>query len=278
MKIRTKLLLSYLIITTLVITAGATITYNSLKMAELQSNAKQQEDINNNAYAYQRGLDQKQFGTLMYSADQVNEGVKVMVASAEIQSQTQSYLTSALAFNPDLLAKFNDVVAIDNNQINPGITQISQIYSSNLNSTEKYPQIWDQMTIIMNATIAADQQLAQVRNATQTNVENAVTESQNYANLSIVMAVAFIAILVVASVTLSIVIGKRITVPLKNLANVAQKVSQGDLDQRYYLKQNIDLKKGDEIDELTDAFKKMINAFRMQEALLKDEGKDTNDA
>jgi nitrogen fixation/metabolism regulation signal transduction histidine kinase len=127
----------------------------------------------------------------------------------------------------------------------------------------------------MSATDAADLKLAELRTTTQQNVQNAVNESQNYANLSTGITIAFIAALIIASIAMSMLIGNRITVPLKNLANVAQKVTEGDLDQRHYLKQNIDLKKGDEIDELTDAFKKMINAFRMQEALLKeDEGKD----
>jgi len=250
-----------------------------MKMTQLQSNAKLQEDINSNAYAYQQGLDQKQFGTLMYSADQVDSGVRIIVGGADLQVPAQTFLTNSLASNPALLAQFNEVVAIDNNQINPGIRDVSQLYTSNLNSSDKYPLIWSQLSLIMNATDQADQKLAALRTATQANVQNAVTESQNYANLSIIMAVAFIAVLIVASVALSILIGNRITVPLKNLVNVAQKVTQGDLDQRYYLKKNIDVKNGDEIDELTDSFKKMINAFRMQESLLKeDEGKDNRDA
>jgi nitrogen fixation/metabolism regulation signal transduction histidine kinase len=274
-KIKKKLLLSYLIITALVVAAGATITYNSIKMAELQNNVKLQQDINSNAFAYQRGIDQKQFGTLMYSADQVDSGIRIIVDSADIMNQTQTYLTANLASNPDLFAKFNEVVSIDTNQINPGIGEIQQIYSGDLNSSVKYTQIWDKLLTIMGATDTADLKLAEVRTATQSNVQNAVNESQNYANLSLIITVAFIALLVVASVVMSMVIGNRITIPLKNLANIAQKVTEGDLDQRYYLKQNIDLKKGDEIDELTDAFKKMINAFRMQETLLKgDEGKD----
>jgi nitrogen fixation/metabolism regulation signal transduction histidine kinase len=90
------------------------------------------------------------------------------------------------------------------------------------------------------------------------------------------VAVAFTAAIAAVSVALSMVMGKQIATPLKKLANVAHKVSQGDLDQRYYLKQNTDSKHGDEIDELVEAFKKMINSFRVQEALLKeDEGKDT---
>lgn len=275
MKIKQKLLLSYLLITALVVAAGATITYNSLKMAELQTSTKLQQDINSNAFAYQRGIDQKQFGTLMYSADQVDSGVRVIVESATIMDQSQTFLAANLGSNPDLLAKFNEVVEIDNNQINPGIAEIEQIYTSDLNSSEKYTQIWDKLMIIMNATDTADLKLAEVRAITQSSVQNAVNESQNYANLSLIIAVIFIALLIIASVTMSMVIGNRITIPLKNLANIAQKVSDGDLDQRYYLKQNIDLKKGDEIDELTDAFKKMVNGFRVQEALLKgDEGAD----
>jgi nitrogen fixation/metabolism regulation signal transduction histidine kinase len=274
-KIRQKLLLSYLLIIALVIAAGATIIYNSFRMTELQTNAKLQEDINNNAYDYQRGIDQKQFGTLMYSADQVDAGVRIIVDSAQLQAEAQTYLTNNLASNPELLAKFNEVVAIDTTQINTGIGNIQQKYISDLNSSDKYVQIWDELLTIMTATDTADSKLAELRSATQLNVQNAVSESQNYANLSTGIAVAFIAVLIVSSMAMSMVIGNRITVPLKNLSNVAQKVSEGDLDQRHYLKQKVDLKKGDEIDELTDAFKKMINAFRMQEALLKeDEGKD----
>jgi HAMP domain-containing protein len=65
--------------------------------------------------------------------------------------------------------------------------------------------------------------------------------------------------------------GNRITNPLKKLADIAHKVSLGDLNQRHYLKQNIDIKTGDEIDELVNAFRRMINAFRMTEALSKEE-------
>ena len=275
MKIKQKLLLSYLIIIALFIAAGATITYNAIRMNQLQNNVKQQETINDNAYNYQQGLDRKQFGTLMYSADQEQEGSNIVVASADEETQSQDYLATALTSNLNLLAQFDGVLAIDKNTINPAISQIVTLYNGNLNSSAKYVQIWDQMTNVMNATATADTQLAAIRSNTQTNVQNAVNTSQNYTNFSIAVAVVFIGAITATSVALSIVMGNRITNPLKNLANIAQKVSQGDLDQRYYLKQNSDPKNGDEIDELVDAFKKMINAYRMQEALLKeDEGKD----
>ena len=83
MKIRRKLLLSYLIIISLFVAAGATITYNTMKMAELQNNVEQQVEINNNAYAFQQGLDQKQFGTLMYGSDNTVEGERIIVNSED---------------------------------------------------------------------------------------------------------------------------------------------------------------------------------------------------
>lgn len=109
------------------------------------------------------------------------------------------------------------------------------------------------------------------------NVESATQDAQNYANFSLAIAVAFIAAISAVSVAMAVVMGNRITKPLKKLADIAHKVSLGDLNQRYYLKQNADEKTGDEIDELVSAFRRMINAFRMTEALSKegDESKGT---
>ena len=267
MKIRRKLLVSYLLIVALFVAAGVTITYNTMKMAELQSDVKQQVKINNNAYAFQQGLDQKQFGTLMYGADNTAEGERIIVESADTMVPAGSYLLNALANNPELLAKFNEVVQIDNEQINPAISKVYAIYISN--DTNKYEKIWAQLTILMNGVTQADIKLASVRTATLANVESATLEAQSYASLSLITAVVFLAIISAVSVVLSVVMGNRITNPLKKLAEIAQKVSLGDLNQRYYLKQNIDIKTGDEIDELVNAFRRMINAFRMTEALSK---------
>ena len=274
MKIRRKLLLSYLLIVGLFIAAGATITYNTMKMAELQNTVKQQVEINNNFYAYQQGLDQKQFGTLMYSSDNTIEGERIIVASADTMEPAESYLLTALANNPELSAKFNEVVDIDRNTINNAISQVYSIYISN--DAKKYENIWSQLTILMNAVTQADLKLSDVRSATLANVQSATAEAQNYSNMSLIIAVAFLVIISVVSVALSVVMGNRITNPLKKLADIAHKVSLGDLNQRYYLKQNIDIKTGDEIDELVDAFRRMINAFRMTEALNKDAETEEN--
>ena len=119
----------------------------------------------------------------------------------------------------------------------------------------------------MNGVKQADAKLADVRAATMANVQAATVSAQNYASFSLLLAVGFIAATAVASVAMAVTMGNRITRPLKKLADIAQKVSLGDLNQRHYLKENIAVKTGDEIDELVDAFRRMINAFRMTESM-----------
>ena len=272
MKIRRKLLLSYFLIVGLFIAAGATLTYNTMKMAELQTAVKQQVEINDNAYAYAQGLDQKQFGTLMYSTgtgtEKAQEGADIIVSSSEIIEPAETYLQTALANDPALLTKFNEVVNLDTNVINPAIAQIHTLQAdTSMNETDKYVQTWEQLTILMTAVSQADVKLADVRGSTIANVQTATTASQNYANFSTLLAIGFISSISVISVGLAVAMGNRITRPLKKLADIAHKVSLGDLKQRYYLKQEIDIKTGDEIDELVDAFNRMINAFRVTEAL-----------
>ena len=267
MKIRRKLLLSYLLIVALFVAAGATITYNTFKMTELQNNAKTQLEINIYAYEYQQGLNQIQFGTLMYASDNTVEGERIIVESADTMAPAETYLLSALADNPALLGEFNQAVSLNQNEINGAIGQVYSIYTGTENASVKYVNIWSQLNILMNAVNQADTKLAIVRDSTLNNVVNANVEVQNYANMSLIIAVVFIALISAVSVVLAVVMGNRITGPLKKLADIAHKVSTGDLNQRYYLKQKIDVKTGDEIDELVDAFRRMVNAFRMTEAL-----------
>jgi nitrogen fixation/metabolism regulation signal transduction histidine kinase len=185
----------------------------------------------------------------------------------------EEYLLTALEADSALLSKFKEVVDLDRNTINTAIGQVYSIYISN--PPDKYETIWVQLTILMNAVTQADIKLADVRSTILTNVQSATAEAQSYSNISLIIAVGFLAAISGVSVALSIVMGNRITNPLKKLADIAHKVSLGDLNQRYYLKQNIDIKTGDEIDELVEAFRRMINAFRMTEALSK--GGETED-
>ncbi len=273
MKIKAKLLISYLLLVALFVAAGATITYNTTQMQQLQTQVKTQIDVNNNAYKYAQALDQKQFGTIVYTMKSQSEGEQIMYKSAETVVAATTSLQADLANNQELLAKFNEVVAIDQNTIDPAITEIADLMrDTSLSPDDQLGQIWNQINIMMTAVTQADAKLAEIRATTAGNVESAATASQNYAQFSTILAIAFIGVTTAVSLVLAFTIGNKITNPLKKLVEIANKVSLGDLNQRHYLKENINIKTGDEIDELTDAFRRMINAFRLQEELINEPG------
>jgi nitrogen fixation/metabolism regulation signal transduction histidine kinase len=64
---------------------------------------------------------------------------------------------------------------------------------------------------------------------------------------------------------MALVMGGRITAPLKKLTTVAGKVSMGELNQE------INIKSKDEIGDLGEAFQRMINAFKMTNAMVSEE-------
>ena len=267
MKIQSKLLLSYIMIVVLFVSVGAVVAANTMKMADLQSEVKQQVDINNNAYTYQQGIDQKKFAAFVYSQGNTQTGGQMLVDAEDTKQPAETFLLNALDNNSELFSKFNACYQIDTNPINSAITQIVTI--SNGNDTNKFGLIQTQLGYLMTAITQVDVNLADFRNATMTSVQAATTESQNYANFSNLTATVSFLVIAMVSVALAVVMGRRMTNPLKKLTNVAGKVSMGELDH------TIDIKTGDEISDLGEAFQRMINAFKMTVALSK-EAEETN--
>ena len=259
MKIQRKLLLSYLIIVVLFVAVGTFVATNTMKMADLQTKVKQQVEINNNAYTYQQGMDQKKFAAFVYSQGNTESGGQMLVEAEDKKQPAEIYLLNTLDKNSELFSKFNACYQIDINPINNAITEIVTLSTGN--DTNKFALIQTQLGYLMTAITQVDANLVDFRNATMTSVQTATTESQNYASFSILTAsVSFLAIAVV-SVAFAVIMGRRITNPLKKLTNVAGKVSMGELDHE------ISIKTKDEIADLGEPFQRMINAFKMTVAL-----------
>jgi signal transduction histidine kinase len=72
----------------------------------------------------------------------------------------------------------------------------------------------------------------------------------------VVSSATFTTMVALAGVVLAIFWGQRLTLPLKELARTAQRISQGDLDQAVSVKGN------DEIAELASAFRDMLERLR----------------
>jgi methyl-accepting chemotaxis protein len=233
-----------------------------MRMADLQDTVKQQVEINDNAYTYQQGIDQKKFAAFVYSQGNTEVGGQMMVDAEELKQPAEDFLLEALSNNPELASKFEACYQIDRNPINNALTEIVSLSMGN--DTNKFQLIQSQLGYLMTSIAQVDVNLQEFRNATMNNVQSATTESQDYAKFSnLTTEVSFSAIAIVA-LFLAAIIGKRITNPLKKLTDIAGKVSSGELDHE------IEIKTGDEISDLGEAFQRMINAFKMTVALSKE--------
>jgi methyl-accepting chemotaxis protein len=74
-----------------------------------------------------------------------------------------------------------------------------------------------------------------------------------------------IAISLLLALVISFAATRMITGPVKHLTNIANKVSKGDLTE------NVEVSSKDEIGDLAASFKRMINAFKVMEAMSKEE-------
>ena len=103
MKIKPKMLLSYLLIVALFASIGAVITLNTMKMSDLQTTAIKQVEIGNYAAVYQKGVDLQKAAFLEYYVGDGNNQAKspttylqIRDAYAQINGNLTNFQVTAL--------------------------------------------------------------------------------------------------------------------------------------------------------------------------------------
>jgi nitrogen fixation/metabolism regulation signal transduction histidine kinase len=263
MKIQRKLLLSYVLIVVLFASIGTAITLNTMKMSQLQENAIKQVEIGNYAAVYQKGVDLKKAGFLEGTVGDVNNQQQDELAAQSMIDATQTYLLNNLPKDSDLYTKFTTCNEIMNNTIDPTDAEVKLIMDNNIQA--RYSELPVHYLQIRDAYTQISSNLTDFQVATLQQVETATKQSQDYANFSVILSAVGVTVIAVVSIVMALIIGKRITNPLKNLTAIAGKVSMGELDHEI----NINTK--DEISDLGEAFQRMINAFKMTTAMNEEE-------
>jgi nitrogen fixation/metabolism regulation signal transduction histidine kinase len=263
MKIQRKMLLSYLLIVALFASIGAVITLNTMKMSDLQSTAIKQVEIGNYAAVYQKGVDLKKAGFLEGSLKDVTSQATDEATAQAMIDATQTYLLNNLPKDSTLYAKFIICNDIMNNTIDPSDAQVKLIMNNAL--TDRYAELPNRYIQIRDAYAQMSGNLTDFQVVALEQVETATKESQDYANFSVMLSAIGVTVIAIVSIAMALILGKRITNPLKKLTEIAGKVSMGELDHE------IDIKTKDEISDLGEAFQRMINAFKMTSAMSEEE-------
>jgi nitrogen fixation/metabolism regulation signal transduction histidine kinase len=264
MKIQRKLLLSYIMIVVLFASIGAVITVNTLKMNQLQTDANDVVQIGNYATAYQQGMDLKKYGFLEANVD-FSASTTDTAAAVQITDAAERYLMATIPKDSDLYNKFMACYNINHNVIDASVNQIAEVLQNPSDASTN--QILYLGQVIANGYQDISANMTAFHVAVLENVQTSAKESQDYANFSLALSAIGISTIAIISIVMALVIGRRITNPLKKLTDIAGKVSLGDL--------NHEVKFGskDEIGELGDAFQRMINAFKMTNAMCEEEEK-----
>lgn len=264
MKIQRKLIMSYALIIVLFTAIGAVLVVNTLEMSQLQDNATHQEEIGNYAHMYQQGFYMRELGqALGNGGTPSSDTIRNIQVGFNKTKEAGDYLINNLPQDSQLYTVFYKCYEIDQNVISPlipsdiGSTTDAIQLPANVSSDE----VARTTSIIAQAQTQIDGNLTEFQALVQSNIQDANTQSQNYANFSLVFTVTGFTIIVIVSVVMALVISKRITNPLKKLTDIAGKVSVGELDQQ------INITSKDEIGDLGQAFQRMINAFKMSNAM-----------
>jgi nitrogen fixation/metabolism regulation signal transduction histidine kinase len=263
MKIGTKMLVSYLIIVALFAAIGTTITLNTIKMSDLQTKAIKQVEIENYAAVYQKGIDLQRVSFLEGKLEDIENAELDKATAKALIEATENYLLENLPEDSKLYEEFKTSYDLMHNTINPTNAEVENILNNNITSRinevpTKYMQIQDAYTQISYSM--TDFQVLALEQ-----VEASTNEAKDYANFSVLLSAVGITTIAVISVVMALVMGKRISNPLKKLTDIAGKVSMGELDQE------ININSKDEIGDLGEAFQRMINAFKMSNAMNQEE-------
>lgn len=248
-----------MLIVLLFIAIGVAITLNTMKMNEIQANVNKQVEIGNYATAYQKGFTLRSQGVEELATDPENAITDTQTGQS-LTTATSAYLISNLPQDSLLYTVFDSCYQIDSTVITPAVQALITAYSQN-----DVVEVAAQTKIISDAVREVNSNLDNFQLLIVETVQAATAESASYATFSVTLSAVGITAIAIVSIVMALVMGKRITDPLKNLTTVAGKVSMGELNHE------IKIKSKDEIGDLGEAFQRMINAFKMTNAMVSEE-------
>jgi nitrogen fixation/metabolism regulation signal transduction histidine kinase len=108
-----------------------------------------------------------------------------------------------------------------------------------------------------------NERLAEFRAVTNENVEAAMITAQEYGTQVFTITAAGISIGLVGSIAIAFYMGNKISSPIKQLSQAAHNTSLGKFNQKLVIKT------GDEIEELSESFNRMLNSFKLMDAMSK---------
>ncbi len=252
MKIKYKLIFSSLLIVAIFLMAGFFISSEVTSMGQSQDDLITSMRIEIAVKEYLDGARALQAGVYLSVHNNKDMGSQVMKEGTDRMSESRKELRKLLS-DPALLTSLSDTERLEEKVIEASNGVINNIDNKGL--TEQ------NLNTLQGRVTALELKLEDLDESAAKNMEVAVTEATMHSQNTLQATyIGIIGALVVALI-LSFVMASVMTGPIRSLTEVANRISKGDITAKVSVTSN------DEIGELAESFKRMVNAFKIMDAL-----------
>ncbi len=252
MKIKYKLFLSSLVIVAVFLAAGLFINLNVTQMDKAQEDLLKAMSTDEASLDYLDGARALQVG--VYISIQGNEemGKQLMTEGTDKMAKSRTSLRKLL-MDPVMLASLSDAEQLEETVIEAANNVINNIDNKALAEQN--------LNTLQGRVSALELKLKDIDEGAEKNRDIAVDSALTHSKITIQATYIGIIIALFVSLILSFIMASVMTKPIRALTDIANKVSKGDIQAK------VAISSKDEIDELAGSFQRMINAFKIMDAL-----------
>lgn len=243
------------------IAAGAGILFSVSNMNAVNDMVDTQIAINEQANNLQLAQMKKQRGLNMYLQGSEELGLTMIEESQVVVVESQAALNNLLT-DPELLEILNGELKTLEDGVEAVIAEMVLVAEGDFEGKDAI--LATRLGDLETGITIFNERLAEFRAVTNANVESAMVTAQEYGTQVFTITAAGITIGLVGSVSVAFYMGNRISSPIKRLSKAAHNTSLGKFNQE------LKIKTGDEIEELSESFNRMLNSFKLMDAMSKD--------
>ena len=261
MKIKYQLFFYFLVIVSIFLIVGFFNNIIKENIAHANEEIMTAQSIKTSANGYEAGAKALQTGVFLYvygnkelGRQFMNEGLKKMAQSRNdlkgllAGSEMQAYLSEIERSEQKVIEKSNNIVIVADGS--PGQMSLT-IIETNLKALD------ERLTTF-------DLEISTLIKATGVNMEKAALEIQSQSENTMKLIYVGLFGSFLQSLILALIFSERLTKALKSIEEVVNKVSNGDIYEK------LEVYSKDEIGELAESIKRIVNAYKIVEVLDKE--------
>lgn len=252
MKIKYKLIFSSLIIVAIFLLAGYFINSEVINMGHAQDDLITAMRIEVASKEYINGARSLQAGVYLFVQGEKDRGNQLIKEGNDRMSENRKNLRKLLS-DPDMLGFLSEAERREE--------KVVEASNSVLNNIDNEALTKQNLNTLQTRVNSLELQLKDIDESAAKHSEEAVAKATMHSQNTIQTTyIGIIGALMIALI-ISFVMASIVTNPIRTLTDVANRVSKGDIGA------NVSVTSNDEIGELAESFKRMVNAFRIMDAL-----------